>query len=116
MRITSAGGSSAGVRGERQSTQSTQRPRSTPTLRRSVIQHSEERFHVVPHPRQAGDQLMVVVEKRQRHVRPGACELLYCLIRHRPIVQSLEDERRLREGGTERIVLERVLVEREVER
>ena len=61
------------------------------------------------------DQLMIVLEQRQRHVRPRPRERLDRPRIDRRVVQPLKHERRLRERRVERIVPEAVFVEREVQ-
>ena len=59
---------------------------------------------------------MVVLEQRQGHVLPRACELLDRPRIDRAIRHALEDQSRLPEPGAECIVPQAVLVESEIER
>src|SRR3990172_13290551 len=81
-----------------------------------LLDEPEEWLHVAPDPREARGQLMVVVEQRQRHVRPRSREFLHRAVVDRGVAKPLEDERRLHQRRIEGIVLQAVLVERHVER
>ena len=66
------------------------------------IDQPQKRLDVRPDPRQARNQLMIVVEQRQRDVRSRAGELLDRPRIDRSVAQTLEDQRRLRERRVER--------------
>src|SRR6185436_4262433 len=72
--------------------------------------------HRVPHQRQTRYQLMIVLEQRQRDIRSASRELLDRAGVHGSVVQALENERRLAELGSERIVPQAVFKERKIER
>src|SRR5262249_24634068 len=77
---------------------------------------TKERRNAAPDSRQAGRQLMVIVEQRQLEVRLVGCVALDIPIVECFISKPLEDERRLLEQDTEGVVLQAVLVERVVEK
>src|SRR5262249_22606892 len=58
---------------------------------------------------------MIVVEQRERDVRPRPRELLDAPEIDERVAQTLEDQRRLRDGRLEGVVPETILVERDVE-
>jgi hypothetical protein len=59
---------------------------------------------------------MIVVEERQRYVRPRSNERFDRAVIDGRIAESLEDKCRLREGRVERVVAQAVLLELNVER
>src|SRR5262245_33414336 len=71
---------------------------------RASLDEPQEVDDALPDPRQAGNQLMVVVDERQGDVGPLAREGFDRPVVDRRVAQSLEDERRLRERRGEGIV------------
>ena len=72
--------------------------------------------HALPHLWQACDELVIIIQQGQGHVRPPARERFDRPRVHRAILQSLKYERRLDEPGAECIVPQAVFVESEIER
>ena len=81
-----------------------------------IADQAQEWLRCLPHLGQACDELVIVVQQGQRHVRPTARKRFDRPRVHRAILQALKYERRLDEPGVERIVPQAVLVEREIER
>src|SRR5882762_1476775 len=95
-------------------TRSQRRARRRASARASLVE-PEKCFYVVPDAREARDQLMVIIEQRERGVRPRLHKRLDRPIIDRLVSQSLKDERRLLDRGIERVVPQAVFVERDIQ-